>query len=120
MKTIGRIFIILAVTALITGALYWIVNASGTGAPSNFHQRGEQFQPGGALPNGVRLEGTRPNFEGGRPERGGEGGEGGGWVFGLIRNVGVVALLVAIIVLPQSLRKRKNLAAVKADSGNLS
>jgi hypothetical protein len=102
MKTLGRIFIILAVTALVTGAIYLIVNASGTGTASDFPQRGEQFQPGGA----------RPEFEGGREPR--ELGE--GWAFGLTKNLGVISLLVAIIVLPKSLGKRKRLAAVKADS----
>jgi hypothetical protein len=122
MKTLGRIFIILVVTALITGALYFAVSASGTGTPFNFRSRGEQFQPGGAFQNGVRPEGTRPNFEGGRPGRGGDGGEGGGlsWVFGLLKNVGIVALVVAIIILPKSLGKKKRFATVKADSGDLS
>lgn len=109
MKTLGRIFIILAVTALITAALYFAVNASGTGTRSDFRPRGEQFQPTGQFQPG----GARPNFEGGRGERGGEGRAGGGWIFGLVKNVGVVALLVAILVLPKGLAKRKRLAAVK-------
>ena len=116
MKTLGRIFIILAVTALLTVALYFVVNASGTGTRSDFRQRGDQFQPTGQFQPG----GARPNFEGGRGERGGEGGGGGGWIFGLIKNMGVVALLVAILILPKGLAKRKRLAAVKADSEDLS
>jgi hypothetical protein len=116
MKTLGRIFIILAVAALITAALYFVVNASGTGTRSDFRPRGEQFQPTGQFQPG----GARPDFEGGRGERGGEGREGGGWIFGLIKNVGVVALLVAILILPKGLAKRKRLAAVKADLDDLS
>ena len=103
MKTLGRVFIILAVTALVTVALYTLVNANGTGTPSDFSQRGEQFQPGG----------SRPDFEAGRTER---DEMRGGWVFGLTKNLGVVSLLVAILVLPKSLGKRKRLAAVKANS----
>ncbi len=103
MKTLGRIFIILMVTALITAALYTMVNANGTGTPSDFPQRGEQFQPGG----------SRPDFEAGRAER---DEMRGGWMFGLTKNLGVVSLLVAIMILPKSLGKRKRLAAVKANS----
>jgi hypothetical protein len=105
MKTLGRILIILAVTALVTGALYLIVNAGGTGTASTFPQRGERFASARTF-----EAGARPEFEGGRPER---GERGGGWVFGLIKNVGVIALLVAILVLPKELAKRKRLAAVK-------
>jgi hypothetical protein len=120
MKTIGRILIILAVTALITAAMYFAVNASGSGLSSDFRRGREQFQPGGTFPNGARPEGSRPNFEGGRPGReGGEDGPGGlGWTLGWIKDLGVIAVLVAIIVLPKRLGKRKRLAAVKADPGD--
>lgn len=105
MKTLGRILIILAVTALVAGALYLIVNAGGTGAAANFPQRGEQFASTRTFEGGAR-----PEFEGGRPER---GEMGGGWAFGLIKNVGIIALLVTILALPKALAKRKRLAAVK-------
>ena len=36
MKTLGRIFIILLATALVTPALNLLVSASNTGAPSGF------------------------------------------------------------------------------------
>ena len=105
MKTLGRILIILVVTALVAGALYLIVNANGTGTASDFPQRGEQFASSSDFEAGARSE-----FEGGRPERG-EGG--GGWAFGLIKNLGIIAVLVTILILPKGLAKRKRLAAVK-------
>lgn len=118
MKTLGRIFIILAVTALVMAGLYLIVNASGTGnVPANFPQRGEQFQTDGNFqPGSVPLNGVRPNFDGGRERD----GMGGGLPLGWIKNVVVIGLIVAIIVLPKSFGKRKRLAAVKAASDNLS
>ena len=106
MKTLGRILIILAVTALVTGALYLIVNAGGTGTAANFPQRGEQFASTRTF-----EAGARPEFDGARPERGVE--RGGGWAFGLLKNMGVISILVVILVLPKGLAKRKRLAAVK-------
>ena len=110
MKTLGRILIILAVTALVAGALYLIVNANGTGTASDFPQRGEQFASSSDF-----EAGARPDFEGGRPER---GEMGGGWAFGLLKNMGVISLLVAILVLPKGLAKRKRLATVKNGNQN--
>jgi hypothetical protein len=105
MKTIGRILIILAVTVLVAGALYLIVNAGGTGTASTFPQRGEQFA------SSLNFEaGARPEFEGGGRE---PRQLGVGWAFSLLKNVGVISLLVAILVLPKGLAKRKRLAAVK-------
>ena len=111
MKTPGRILVILAVTAVVTAALYLLVSASNTGASAGFPERGERFQPGGALPN---FEGARPDFEGGR-ERG-EIGEGG--FLGIIRSVLVIGVIVAIIIRPKSLKKRNRMTADKARSGD--
>lgn len=105
MKTLGRILIILAVTALVTGGLYLIVNAGGTGTAANFPQRGEQFASARTFEGGAR-----PEFDGARPER---GEREGGLPFGWIKNMGVIALIVTILVLPKGLAKRKRLAAVK-------
>jgi hypothetical protein len=109
MKTLGRIIIILVATALVAGAIYMIVNAAGTGTASGFEPQGGQFQPGGNLPNG-----TRPDFEGGRMERG-ERGEGGSWI-GVFGNLGVIALIVAVIVVLQKLFKPKR--TLEASPGN--
>jgi hypothetical protein len=125
MKTLGRIVIILVVTALVTAGLYALVTANGTGnVPSDFGRGGEQFQSGGALPEGVRPEGFRPGFEGGRGEHNerGEGGFGGGFgfIFGLLKNSLMIGLIVAILVLPKSLSKKKRLAAAKVESNDFS
>ncbi|GAB4457865.1 MAG: hypothetical protein Kow0070_10620 [Anaerolineales bacterium] len=98
MKTLGRILIILAVMSLVMGITYAAVNAGGSSSAA------PQFQ-----------EGRRPpfregQFEGGERHERGEGG--GGWMFGLIKNVGVIAVLVTLIVLPKSIRrKRRRIAA---------
>ena len=102
MKTIGRIFIILAVFAIVMGITYIVVNAGGNssvGIP--------RFE------NGERLQfanGERPQFPGGEFEGRREGGErgGGGWMFGLVKNIGIVAVVTILIALPRSIvRNRK-------------
>ena len=106
MKTLARILIILAVAALLTFAIVAIVNSNSSNAslPGNgFQPQAEGFRPQGSLPDGNR------------PGRG-EGG--GGWMFGLVKNAGVMAVLVALIVLPKSLFKRKKVnAAIENGQG---
>ena len=92
MKTLGHIIIILAVFVIVMGATYAVVNAGGSSS-NGF----PQFE-----------NGSRPEFNGqfeGRPEGGGE--RGGGWVFGLIKNVGIVAVVTALIAVPRSWMKNK-------------
>ena len=94
MKTLGRIFIILVAFVIVMGISYVVVNAEGTssdGAP--------QF-----------AKGERPEFPGGNGEVRREGGErgGGGWMFGLIKNMGIIAIVTVLIALPRSwMRNRK-------------
>ena len=98
MKTFGRIVIILVVFALVMGVTYFVVNASGNssnGMPQFENRERPQF-----------ANGERPEFPGGGRPEGRERG-GGGWMFGLIKNVGVLALLVMIIVWPRSVAKKK-------------
>ena len=87
MKTIGRILIILAVFSIVAGLMVTAVNASSASAASR------QFRP------------DRQN--GFRPEREGRGAGGAGWIFGLVKNVGVMAVLVTLIVWPKSIAKKK-------------
>jgi hypothetical protein len=100
MKTLGRILIILAVMAIVMGVTYAAVNAGGSSSDT------PQFEAG-----------RRPPFREGQFEgehrEGRDGREGGGgWMFGLIKNVGVIAVVVTLIVLPKSVaRKRRRTAA---------
>lgn len=104
MKTLGRILIILTAFALVMGLTYVVVSAtsSSTNAPA-FERRGEGFtRPDGQFPGGAR------------PEFRGEGRGGGGWVFGMVKNIGIVAVIVALIAVPKDLMRRKvNVRVVK-------
>lgn len=112
MKTLGRILIILLATAIVTGAWVALVNGIGANVSTSFNRpsraefRPQQQgnQPPAGFPEGGFPQGERPDRE-----RGG-GGSMGRFALGMVKNVGVVAVLVALIVLPKSLfgRKRKN------------
>jgi len=101
MKIIGRILIILVVFAALSGLMVAAVNASGSNAPD--FDGASQFRPDGDGSEGVRPEGGEN-----RPEHGERGGAGGSrWMFGLLKNVGVMAVLVTIIAWPKSVAKKK-------------
>ncbi len=100
MKTLGRILIIVAAIAMVMGITYMAVNAGGTSsqnAPA-FEQH-DRFPPNG---------GQRPDFRG-EGDRGG-----GGWMFGMIKNLGIVAVIVALIALPKNwLQKNRQAVPVR-------
>lgn len=103
MKTLVRILIITFAAVVIGAGMVALVNANGSGlTPGGF--------PGD---DGFRPEGDRPAFEGmprpegEAPERHERGEMGGGWIFGLLKNIGVIAILVAIIVLPKKFKPKK-------------
>jgi hypothetical protein len=100
MKILGRILIIATAFSIVAGLIVTIVNASGSNAP------------GFGGPTQFRPEGNRDGF---RPERG-ERFEGGPrWLGGVIKNVGVIALLVTVIVWPKSVaRKKKKLNGINS------
>ena len=112
MKTLGRILIILLATAIVTGAWVALVNGIGANVSTSFDRPGgAEFRPqqqGNQPPAGF-PEGGFPQGERLDRERGG-GGSMGRFALGMVKNVGIVAVLVALIVLPKSLfgRKRKN------------
>jgi hypothetical protein len=109
MKTIGRILIILAVFSIFAGLIVLAVNASGSNAPD--FSGAPQFRPGGG-------DGIRPEGDGNRPERDRGGAGGPRWMFDLVKNVGVVAVLVTIIVWPKSIaKKRRKQAGIKPANG---
>ena len=98
MKTIGRILLILVVFSIFAGLTVTVVNASGASATTVSGTR--QFRPDGSG-NGIRTE-----RDGGR-----EAGGGSGWMFGLLKNVSVMALLVTVIVWPRNIAKKKKRSA---------
>jgi len=104
MKTLARILVIVTAFAIVMSAVYFAVNAGGASSsnPRGF-ERGDGFSPDGPRPE-FRGEGFPPGGE--RPEFRGEG-RGGGWIFGLIKNVGILAVIVTLIVLPKNLLQRK-------------
>jgi hypothetical protein len=120
MKTIERILIILTVFIALSGLMVVAVNASGANAPDfggplpgiRQGDGGDQFRP---------ENGTRPESDQNRPEReerGERGGDGSRWMFGLIKNIGLMAILITIIVLPKSVaKKRKRQAGMKSANG---
>ena len=91
MKTLGRIIIILAMFTLVMGITYAVVNAGGassSGLPQFESGERPQFE-----------NGTRPDFDGqfeGRPEGG------GGLAFGMVKNLGIVAIITALIAVPRN------------------
>jgi hypothetical protein len=116
MKTIGRILIILAVFAMVMGIAYVIVNArssSGSGFPPGFEQGNGRFAPPDGAPPGFENS-ERPEFPGGGRELRGERG-GGGWLFEALKNIVIIGIIVALIVLPKSwVQKRRRAAHVTA------
>jgi hypothetical protein len=112
MKTLGRILIILLATAIVTGAWVALVNGIGANVSVPFDRPGgAEFRPqqqGNQPPAGF-PEGGFPQGERFDRERGG-GGSMGRFALGMVKNVGIMAVLVALIVIPKSLfsQKRKN------------
>jgi hypothetical protein len=96
MKTVGRILIILTASVIVMGITYAALSASSSSTSANspaIERGGEDLR----------------TFIGERPEFGGEGPRGGGWMFGLIKNVGIVAFIVALVVIPKNLLRRKTI-----------
>jgi hypothetical protein len=114
MKTIIRVLIILAVFSALAGLMVLAVSASGANAP-DFGNTLPQIRPGGDTGFNPGNE-FRPEGNQNRPERGERGGFGGPrWLSGLVKNVGVIAVLVVLIVWPRNVaKKKKKQAAVSA------
>ncbi|MBI5963052.1 MAG: hypothetical protein HY863_06225 [Chloroflexi bacterium] len=118
MKTLGRILIILMVFAALSALMVVGVNASGVSA-SSFRGEGGEFRPGGeGFPPGFQpgADGNRVRPEGfeEHSERGEGRGGISGLMFGAVRNIFVIALLVTLIVWPRSVaRKKRKMDAVK-------
>lgn len=90
MKPLARILIILLAFTIVMGTIYVTVTSSSSTSVTDTQQveRGE------------------------RPEFAGAGGErpemaGAGWIFGAVRNIGVVSIIVALIVVPKGWLQRR-------------
>ncbi|MFN8413900.1 MAG: hypothetical protein U0Z26_16080 [Anaerolineales bacterium] len=105
MKTITRIIIILSAFIVLAGLMVTAVNASGMNTPGSGRS---EFRPGGDN-NGPRPEG------GENRERGG-GSSISRLGFGLIKNTIVIGILVAVIVIPKDMAKKrkKNSGSIKS------
>ncbi len=90
MKTLGRIVIILCAFALVMGLTYVVVNAGSSSTAST--------APAFGRDTGFRPAGTRREFHG-------EGS--GGWMFGMIRNAGIIAVVVALVAVPKSIGRKR-------------
>jgi hypothetical protein len=114
MKIVGRILLILVVFVLVMGITYVIVNArssSSSGVPPRFEQANGRFAPPDGAPPGFE-NGERPDFPGGGREFRGERGS-GGWLFGALKNIAIIGIIVALIVVPKSwIQKRKKAAQI--------
>jgi len=105
MKIVGRILIILAVFALVMGITYLIVNTRGSSAPG-FEPGNERFSASNGAPLGF-PGGGRNEFRG---ERGG-----GGWLLEALKNIAIIGIIVALIVVPKSwMQKRKKATQIPA------
>jgi hypothetical protein len=95
MKTLGRVLIILIAFAIVMGMTYFAVNAGGssTTTTSVFENGSANFAPIGA-----------------RPELRSENSGGADWMFGLLKNIIVVGIIVAIIVFPKNLTQQRRRA----------
>lgn len=87
MKTLARVLIVLVAFAIVMGITYVAVTtgtASTSATSPAFERDGENSRP-----------------------LGGEHSESGGWMFGLVKNFGIVAFIIALIVIPKNLMRRK-------------
>jgi hypothetical protein len=101
MKTLGRIFILSSVFVFLAALMIVIVNKSGMNAPDFGHER----------PGHTEFHQTNGNGEGGlpfHPEGEQSSLRNNRWVLDVVKNIGVIAILVAVIVWPKRiLRKRR-------------
>ncbi|MBI3174500.1 MAG: hypothetical protein HYZ25_12315 [Chloroflexi bacterium] len=120
MKTLGRILIILLATTIVTGAWVALVNGIGANVSASFDRPGgAEFRPqqqGNQPPAGF-PEGGFPQGE--RPDRERGGGFMGRFALGLVKNVGIVAVLVGLIVIPKSLFSQKRKKNPRVDEASL-
>jgi hypothetical protein len=123
-KTIGRILIILLAATLVVGAA-WILTRNGANAQfgpgeGRFRPKGGDFNDPGFFP-GQPTNGFNPDQRpGGFREGGFERGRRGFFLFGWLRNIGLIAVIVAVILFGESLWKSRRInQAVKPSTDEL-
>lgn len=108
MKTLGRIIIILAAFALVMGITYGMVNAVSSSTVARSFERGDEGSP---RPQGVQPQnpnGQRPEGPGDEGREGRSGGNIVRLILGTLKNIGLVALVVILVVwLKNYMEKRK-------------
>jgi len=116
MKTLGRILIILLVSAISTAAIVTLVNATRSSIDFSGRPEGGEFRPqGNQPPSGGFPEGGFPGRGG--PERGrGGGGSLSRMVLGFIKNTVVIGALVAVIAIPRSLLSKRKKASPQGEA----
>jgi hypothetical protein len=100
MKTLGRIFILSFVFVLLSGFMIMTVNASGMNTTDSDGDRAGQTEF--RAPQGDE-EGEQPF----RPEEEREDFGGSRWIFGVVKDLGVIAIFVVAIVWPKSIRRKR-------------
>jgi hypothetical protein len=100
MKLIGRILILLASALVVVGATVAIVNATGT-SQSTFRPDGRRFafSGDGAFTSRQRPEGFADGQHGSETDRFG----GGSMILGLGKNLVIISVIVAIIIMAERL-----------------
>lgn len=92
MKTLGRIVMILMVFALAMGIIYVAVNAATSGSALT----APQFPSDNERPSLPDRQQTEPRAE-----------LGSGWIFGALKNTGIIIIVVTLIVVPKGWLDRK-------------
>jgi hypothetical protein len=110
MKTLGRILIILAAFALVMGITYTAVNAASSSTGNSAFERGGEDFP---RPESVQPQvpnGARPAFPPGGEGREFRGDRGGGfrWILGAVKNMGIIAIIVAVVVWLKNFMRKRN------------
>ena len=93
MKTLGRVLMILIAFTIMMGITYTAVSASGSSTNASVFQNGnEGFAPSNGDTHEFREAG---------------GGNGIGVIFGLLKNIIIVAVIVALVAFPKNLLQQK-------------
>jgi hypothetical protein len=100
MKTLGRITLVLLTFGLVMGLTYLAVNARSFSTSSG----------ASAFERGAGMSSERPEFHGE------DDGRGSGWIFGMLKNGGIIAVIVALMVIPKNL-SQKTKRSIPAGAG---